>query len=120
MTVTPLCPSCGARTLVSASRRAQTTPNAMRRRRVCEGCGHTFSTIEAVETAVIAEAFIIELVVEGTPTTVMVDDISKIGGEIARIAGPRTYPATIHHWRLHRAINGRDVEWKKEKVFPWP
>lgn len=123
MTVTTaiLCPQCSGDTSVKDSRKSVQHPNAAWRRRECNQCGHRFTTTEQLEDAVLAEAFIIELVLpNGSGYTTVTDDVSRIGAEVARIAGPRTYPATIHHWRCHRAINGGQIEWRKEKTFQWP
>jgi hypothetical protein len=122
MSVTPTCPICDGHTTVLTSRKAVTEPNAMRRRRQCDDCAHTFSTLEQPEEAVIAECFIIEAYDEqGTPwPTTMTNDVARIGGELERITGRRHHPATIHHWQLCRAINGSEVDWKKVGVFKWP
>jgi hypothetical protein len=122
MSVTPSCPHCSGQTTVVSSRRAVTQPNAMRRRRKCLGCGHTFSTLESPEETVLAESFIIEAYDDqGTPwPTTMVGHLTRIGSELERLTGRRLHPATIHHWKLHRAINGTEVEWRKERTFLWP
>ena len=127
-TTAPLCPSCSGPSEVRATRRSVLHPGATWRRRRCLDCGHLFSTTEAPEDTVLSEAFIIELYLpEGTagqitdkPFVTVVADVAAIGAEIARLAGPRTYPATIHHWKCRRAVNGDWVEWSKEKTFQWP
>lgn len=122
MSTTLLCPKCGGTTGCRQARKAVTRPNSTWRRRECNTCGHRFSTIESQEETILAEAFIIVMVPPGQsePFTVVVDNVAKIGGEVARICGPRSYPATIHHWKLHQAINGPQCDWRKEKVSQWP
>lgn len=122
MGTTLTCPKCEGVPRVLNATASVRQPNATYRRRECTICGHRFNTIEAEEDGVLTEAFIIELVLpDGMKSTEVVGDIARIGETIARMAGPRTYPATIHHWKCVKSINGPAyLQWQKIKVFKWP
>jgi hypothetical protein len=122
LSTTLTCPKCFGEPRVVSTRKAVSRPNATLRRRECTVCGHRFNTIEGEEDSVLTEAFIIELTLpDGSHHTEVVGDIARIGETVARMAGPRTYPATIHHWKCVKSINGPAyIEWQKIKVFKWP